>query len=55
MEGTPEKVEIFNLSGQLIKEAEYTKSIGIDDMPKGIYLVKIFMDGKIEIKEVVKS
>ncbi|MDF1695370.1 MAG: T9SS type A sorting domain-containing protein [Saprospiraceae bacterium] len=55
MEGTPEKVEIFNLSGQLIKEAEYTKSIGLDDMPKGIYLVKIFMDGKIEIKEVVKS
>jgi len=55
MEEVPEKIEIYNINGQLIKSAEITKSIDIEDIPKGIYLVKIFMEGKIGIKELVKS
>lgn len=55
MKGTPETLEIYNLNGQLINSIENTKSIEVDDLQKGIYLVKVFMDGKIGLKELVKN
>lgn len=55
MNGVPDKVEIYDLSGQQIKADKKTIMINVEDLQKGIYFIKIYMDGKVGGKEFVKS
>lgn len=49
-----ENVEIYNIHGQLVKSFS-TLKINIDDVPSGIYLMKITSDKGILMKKIIKK
>lgn len=59
-DGLPRKfcVEIYDLSGRLIKKEYYENSISVNidisDAPKGIYFTNIIVDGNKTTKKIVK-
>ncbi|KMQ71536.1 T9SS type A sorting domain-containing protein [Chryseobacterium koreense] len=51
------QVEIYNLNGQLMQTATGSNHFGVDVslLPKGVYAVKINIDGQITIKKAIKK
>lgn len=56
IEGTGyKKLEILNLSGQVVYEAEFTNtSFDISKLPSGIYLLKAYNKNSTEVKKLIK-
>ncbi len=52
---TIEKVEIYDLLGKLVLETSTTNQIKVSQLTNGIYLFKIFSDGKNTTKKIVKK
>lgn len=53
-----EKIELYNLIGQKIFEKDFlTDKINIDltNYKKGVYLIKIFSEGKVQTNKVIKE
>lgn len=51
-----QKVEIFNTSGQKIKETKEGKTIDVSSLTKGLYLLNItFENGQVETKKFLKN
>ncbi len=47
------KVAVYNISGALVRQANYTREIPMNDMPNGIYLVKAQTDKEIRTAKVI--
>jgi|GEM_PF-237801 len=47
------KVVVYNISGALVRQANYTREVPMNDMPNGIYLVKAQTDKQIRTAKVV--
>ncbi|MCF6356843.1 MAG: T9SS type A sorting domain-containing protein, partial [Draconibacterium sp.] len=50
---TIDKVEIYDLLGKLVLKTIHTNTIKVNHLPNGIYLLKIFADGKSITKKIV--
>jgi len=50
----PEKIEIYDLGGRLLIEAKNISNVNVEILQKGIYIVKVVVNGKIGVKEIVK-
>lgn len=50
-------VEIYNLNGQLIQKANgnNTFNVNVSSLTKGVYVVKVTVDGKTTVKKAVKK
>lgn len=50
-------VEIFNLNGQLVQKAtgNNTFNVNVSGLAKGVYIVKVTVDGKTSVQKVVKK
>ena len=48
-----ERIDVFSLSGELIKSINHSSSIDMSSSPKGIYIVKIVSDKEIKMKRIV--
>lgn len=55
MNGLPDKIEIYALSGQLMMVDQNTLIVNIEELQKGIYFIKVYMDGQVGVQEFVKS
>lgn len=52
---TIDKIEIYSVLGNKILTKENTNTIDVSSFEKGIYLLKIYSDGKQTIKKMVKN
>lgn len=51
-----EKMELMNVTGQIVQTFGAAKSIDISIFPKGLYLLKVqLQNGQVEIKKVIKK
>jgi uncharacterized small protein (DUF1192 family) len=53
-----EKVEILDIAGRTVetwRTASLLQTINISHLPKGVYLVKIFIDGQSTTKKIIKE
>ncbi|GGE15771.1 GEVED domain-containing protein [Psychroflexus salis] len=53
-----ESIELFNISGQKLRVKtpnSNTPSIQMQDLPSGMYLMKVTIDGKIETFQIIKE
>lgn len=55
MAGTPDRIEIYDLSSKLVLIEKKSNSINVVDLDKGIYIVKVIVKGKVCIKKMVKN
>jgi len=46
-------VEVFNITGKLVKMAQQVNYVAMDDLPQGIYIVKVKADLKIKTSKVL--
>lgn len=49
-----EKTSIYNITGKLVLESN-EKTIDISQLPKGVYLIKVFANGIVSNKKIVKK
>lgn len=50
------KIEIFGLSGQILKQTKNSKSIDISSLPSGVYVIKVTAnDGSIKTSKVIRK
>ena len=54
-EETPSKVEVINLSGNVVVKAENTDNISIDGLAKGHYIVRVLIDNTISTHRIIKK
>ena len=47
------KIEIYDLSGKRIKEFEPQSQIDLSQFPKGLYMIKLFLDKRILVDKIV--
>ncbi len=47
------RVAVYNISGAKVREANYTSSVSMSDMPGGIYLVKAQTDRSVRTTKVI--
>ncbi len=47
-----EQVELFNLRGEMVMSKRNASFINVSDLPNGIYIIKLFIDGEVETKKV---
>lgn len=51
-----EKVSIFNLQGQQIQDVNQTRNfINVENLPAGMYVVNVEIDGKVLSKKIIKE
>jgi hypothetical protein len=50
-----EKIEILDMSGRIVVSTSSTTAVNISHLPKGVYLVKIFIDGQSVTKKIIKE
>ncbi|MBU2926980.1 T9SS type A sorting domain-containing protein [Winogradskyella psychrotolerans] len=50
-----EKIEFYNLLGQLVLQKQQSKTISISDLSDGIFLVKIYTKSSVVTKKVIKK
>lgn len=50
-----EQLSLFNLSGQLVKEVENSKTIDISELPEGIYILKLSIPNSTFTKKLIKK
>lgn len=49
----PEKAQIFDIKGKLLKEYVLKNTFNFSEFPEGIYIFKIFSQNKIYIKKII--
>ena len=49
------KIELFNEIGQMIKSDYKSKAMDLSDLPKGLYIVKLYGQQNIVIKKIIKK
>jgi uncharacterized repeat protein (TIGR02543 family) len=49
------KVEILNIAGQVVISTKSTTFVNVSHLPKGIYFARIFIDGQIVTKKIIKE
>jgi hypothetical protein len=55
-ENTIEKVEIYTLTGALLKQGNnFNEKISVSELPQGIYLLKVYTDKGVAISKIVKE
>lgn len=52
--GEAQSVSVYSASGRLVKTALNTRSLSVDDVPQGVYLVKVEQGGKTLTTKFVK-
>jgi hypothetical protein len=50
-----DKVEITNLAGQVLLARKHTESINTGNLPAGIYLLNVYIDGKKGVYKLIKQ
>ncbi len=50
-----EKLEIFDINGRILREFNNSSSIVISELENGIYWLKVYSEGKNEVKKIIKN
>ena len=52
---TPSNIEVINLSGNVVAQAQDTDNISIDGLAKGHYIVRVLIDNNISTHRIIKK
>lgn len=52
---TPSSIEVINLSGNVVAQAQDTDNISIDGLAKGHYIVRVLIDNNISTHRIIKK
>lgn len=52
---TPSSIEVINLSGNVVAQAQDTDNISIDSLAKGHYIVRVIVDNTISTHRIIKK
>jgi hypothetical protein len=51
----PTRYKIFSVEGKMIKDEPLeTAQINLGELPKGLYILQLFADGKMETQKIIK-
>jgi hypothetical protein len=50
-----QKVQVLNMTGQIVLEAGEVESINMQSLPKGLYIVNIYTSNQLQSKKVLKE
>jgi hypothetical protein len=52
---TIEQVAIYDMSGRMLRQVQMTNDIPVQDLARGVYVIKIETKKGIEVRKIVKE